>query len=85
MHWEKPSGGKLPVAPVAEVSLDELARMQALVAEKRPALSSPERLARFLCGIYSPAMMRYRLYRHAEWGMLARLPFDQVLAHAEVQ
>ena len=81
----KTKRGKLPVATVAELSLEELARIQALVAEKRPALSSPERLARFLCGIYSPAMMRYRLYRHAEWGMLARLPFDQVLTHAEVQ
>lgn len=74
---------KLPASPAAEVSLDELESIQQLVAEKRAPLSSPERLARFLCGIYSPAMMRYRLYQHDHWGMLERFPFEEVrqLAH----
>ena len=76
---------KLPVSKVEELSLDELERIQALVSERRPALSSPERLARFLCGIYSPAMMRFRLYGHREWGMLDRLPYDDVLAIATAQ
>ncbi len=70
---------------VAEVTLDELGQLQALIAEKRAALSSPERLARFLCGIYSPAMMRYRLYAHTSWGMLERLPYDDVLAYTRAQ
>ncbi len=75
---------KLPVSVVTEVSLDEMARIQALVAERRPALSSPHRLARFLCGIYSPAMMRYRLYQHRDWGMLERMGFEEVLVIAGV-
>ena len=81
----KKRSAKLPVSAVEDLSMDELEKIQSLVGEKRPALASPERLARFLCGIYSPAMMRYRLYSHAQWGMLQRLPYDQVLAYARVQ
>ena len=54
--------------------------MQGVIAERRAALSSPARLARFLCGIYSPAMSLYRLYQRPQWGMLARLPYDDVLS-----
>jgi len=70
---------KLPSEPSEEVTLEELECIQKLVAEKRAPLSSPERLARFLCGIYSPALMRYRLYQHNSWGMLSRLPYATVL------
>jgi len=70
---------KLPSEPSEEVTLEELERIQKLVAEKRAPLSSPERLARFLCGIYSPALMRYRLYQHNSWGMLGRHSFEEVV------
>lgn len=80
-----PRPRKLPIEPVVEVTLEEVNQIQVMVAEKRPALSSPERVARFLCGIYSPAMMRYRLYSHESWGMLERLPYDDVLAYARAQ
>jgi len=75
----------LVAEPIAEVTLDELSLIQGLVAEKRPAISSPERMARFLCGVYSPAMMRYRLYKHDLWGLLDRLPYDDVLAYTRAQ
>ena len=78
-------GSKLPLSEVGDVTLDELEMIQAVVAEGRAALSNPERLARFLCGIYSPAMMRYRLYSHPQWGMLDRLPYEQVLHYAAAQ
>ena len=76
---------KLPETLVDGISEEELESIQSVVAEKRPALSSPERLARFLCGIYSPAMMRYRLYNHPHWGMLERLNFEDVLLVARLQ
>lgn len=76
---------KLPYRQVEGVRPEELETIQALIRERKPALSGAERLARFLCGIYSPGMMRYRLYRRDEWGMLSRLPFDDVLACARVQ
>ena len=76
---------KLPVHPAEEVTLDELEQIQSLIKEKRSALSSPQRLARFLCGIYSPAMMRYRLYGHKHWSMLSRLSYEDVLGYAKAQ
>ncbi|NOX98923.1 MAG: RecQ family ATP-dependent DNA helicase, partial [Verrucomicrobia bacterium] len=53
---------KLPRSKTADVSLEEIEKIQALVATRHAVLSSPQRLARFLCGINSPAMMRWRLY-----------------------
>ena len=75
----------LPFTPVEEIAQEELEKIQEIVAWKKPALGSPERLARFLCGIYGPGAMRFRLYRYEYWGMLRRLPFDDVLAYARVQ
>lgn len=71
---------KLPVSKVKEVTLEEMEEIQGLMGEKRPALSSAPRLARLLCGIYSPAMMRYRLYQRPQWGMLERLSYEDVLS-----
>ena len=76
---------KLPESMVVDVSLEELEQIQEVVAQKRAALASPERLARFLCGIHSPAMMRYRLYNRPEWGMLERLPYQEVLGYTRAQ
>ncbi len=72
----------LPYTEVDEVSDGELETIFNLVKDRKPALATPERLARFLCGIYSPGMMRYRLYQRNEWGMLSRLPYGDVLAVA---
>jgi ATP-dependent DNA helicase RecQ len=40
-------------------------------------------MARFLCGMSSPASMRARLYRHDGYGMLSDLPFGEVEVVAE--
>lgn len=77
------SSGELPFEVIDEVSLEEMERVQKLVLKRKAEISSPARLARFLCGIYSPAMMRYRLYRHDDWGLLDRLPFGDVLQIAK--
>jgi ATP-dependent DNA helicase RecQ len=55
----------------------------AMMAEDRPSLRRPRQLARFLCGLTSPATTRERLGRHAAFGLLARVPFADVLAEAE--
>ena len=75
----------LPMSLVDEVTEDELSQVQSIVSERKPALASPERLARFLCGVYSPGMMRYRLYQRSQWGLLRRLPYDEVLAYTKAQ
>lgn len=79
------SSGRLPLSPVDEVTEEELMQIQSIASERKPALASPERLARFFCGIYSPGMMRYRLYQRSQWGVLKRLPYDEVLAYARAQ
>ena len=57
--------------------------LRALAMENHPQLGSPRQLARFLCGMSSPAATRARLQRHDAFGMLADLPFAEVLAIAE--
>lgn len=54
-----------------------------LVRENHAALGTPRQLARFLCGMSSPASTRARLSRHSSFGLLADLPFAEVLAIAE--
>jgi ATP-dependent DNA helicase RecQ len=61
----------------------ELEAIHAVVREGRAALASPRQLARFLCGLTSPAATRERLSRHDAFGLLSELPFSDVLALAE--
>jgi ATP-dependent DNA helicase RecQ len=62
---------------------DELCAVRNLVDEKHAALNSPRQLARFLCGMASPAAIRARLTRNNAFALLADLPFADVLAIAE--
>ena len=52
-------------------------------AENHEALSHPRQLARFLCGLSSPATSRTRLTRHPRFGSFADMPFLEVLAFLE--
>jgi ATP-dependent DNA helicase RecQ len=65
------------------VSDEEIAAVRSLVDERHAALSTPRQLARFLCGMASPAATRARLTRNPAFGLLAQLPFASVLAIAE--
>ena len=51
--------------------------------EEHAALASPRQLARFLCGIASPATTRARLRRHAMFGRFDSVPFYEVLEFVE--
>ena len=65
------------------VTDQEIAAVRKLADEKHAALHTPRQLARFLCGMASPAATRARLTRHNAFAMLADLPFAEVLAIAE--
>ena len=65
------------------VSETELAKIRELADENHAALGNPRQVARFLCGMSSPASMRARLYRHDAYGMLSDLPFAEVMVVAE--
>ena len=74
---------EIPASAVIPISPEQAAAVCSLVAEGRPSLRTPRQLARFLCGLTSPATTRERLGRHAAFGLLARVPFAEVLAEAE--
>ena len=66
----------------SDVQLDA-AVIRRLQSEKLDALRSPRQLARFLCGINSPATTRAKLRTRPEFGQWSQVPFGDVLALAE--
>jgi ATP-dependent DNA helicase RecQ len=66
-----------------KITQSEHTQIQALLEEKHAALGTPRQLARFLCGMSSPASMRARLYRNDAYGILAGLPFTEVEIFSE--
>jgi len=73
----------LPGAGAREIAAEEVALVRSVVAEKQAALRSPRQLARFLCGISSPAATRARLGKHDAFALLENVAFQEVLALAE--
>ncbi|MEM6277902.1 MAG: ATP-dependent DNA helicase RecQ [Verrucomicrobiota bacterium] len=75
----KHTGGPLPESRRVEIDLEMAELIQKSYTEKHPALRQPRQLARFLCGITSPATSRARLQRDERFGALAEVPFEDVL------
>jgi ATP-dependent DNA helicase RecQ len=73
----------LPASAIPEITSEDIATIQALRNEGHAALRSKRALARFLCGISSPATTRDRLTRHDAFGYLEAIPFARVLDHLE--
>jgi ATP-dependent DNA helicase RecQ len=69
----------LPRSAERDISLADLKTIQSLKAEGHAALRGHRPLARFLCGISSPAVTRERLTRHDAFGLLEGVPFSKVL------
>jgi ATP-dependent DNA helicase RecQ len=61
----------------------DVATIRQLRAEKHQALATPRQLARYLCGISSPATTRGKLRQRKEFGQWSRRRFADVLALAE--
>ena len=57
--------------------------LQALQRAHPQALSEPRQIARFLCGLSSPATTRARLSRHPRFGALEERPFAEIQAWCE--
>lgn len=57
---------------------DNLALIRQTIKENNPALKTPRQLARFLCGINSPAATRAKLHRDKRFGTLAHHRFADV-------
>ncbi len=74
---------QVPSAEHPEPSDEDLNLIRTLKDERHAALGTPRQLARFLCGITSPAVTRARLSRHDAFGLLQHLPFAEVLVLAK--
>ena len=74
---------KIKRPKVRKVSQAEAEAMRVLKAEGHPSLSSARQIARFLCGMRSPATTRAKLNRHDSFGIFADLPFAEILVMAE--
>jgi len=57
--------------------------LRRLRAEGHEALATSRQLARFLCGLSSPATTRARLRQHAMFGIFHSVPFHQVLGFVD--
>jgi len=73
----------LPPASYAAPGEREVKVLRDLCAEGHKALAAPRQLARFLCGLSSPATTRAGLRRHATFGTLESVPFHEVLGFVE--
>ncbi len=76
-------GGALPSVPPSDISQEDADVVRALRAEDHQALRQPRQLARYLCGISSPATTRARLHRKDHFGLLEEVPFREVLSYVE--
>lgn len=80
---ETGKAAKLPPAPERPpVPESWRAELSALARAHPKALRDPRQLARFLCGLSSPATTREKLSRHPRFGALEERPFAEVLAWA---
>ncbi len=86
--------GILPTSPSPDLTAEDAATIQALLQEKHAPLRTPRQLARFLCGLTSPATSRAwvtvqgskkraRLTAHDAFARLENHPFADVLAYCE--
>jgi len=74
------SPGALPSAGSPVLTLEDAEMIQGLKSERHPALRHPRQMARFLCGLTSPATAQAGLTKDDRFGSLAGLPFLEVLA-----
>jgi ATP-dependent DNA helicase RecQ len=73
----------IPRSAAPRIATDELAQVRELLGDRPASLRTPRQLARFLCGITSPATVRERLTKHRVFGLFERVPFSDVLTQAE--
>ncbi len=83
-HCDRCLGEAIPSVPppqVRDFTDQDRAKVRAIRAENHQALATPRQLARFFCGLSSPAASRVRpsLSRHPSFGMMADRPFGHVL------
>ena len=73
--------GPLPTTRRETLGSREFAVIDELRREGHDALRLPRQMARFLCGLPSPAASRAKLQKDSRFGALGHLPFQAVMDH----
>ena len=76
-------GGELPSPPPGVITPEQAEIIDQIHRAGYGSLRQPRQMARFLCGLTSPATSREKLSRNEHFGMLGEVPFRDVLVHAE--
>ncbi len=85
-HCDRCLGETVPPMPPRldqDLSNEEQALVAEVVAEGHAALQAPRQVARFLCGLTSPAASRARLSRDPRFGTLSHHRFATIAAAAQ--
>ncbi len=82
-HCRGGKAGKLPAIRHPALGNEAAEMLGRLRDEGHQALATSRQLARFLCGLSSPATTRARLRRHPRFGIWTTVPFHRVLAFVE--
>lgn len=69
----------IPRSQEPEITIDHISHIREVITEGHASLRAPRQLARFLCGLTSPATSRERLGKHDAFAMLEGFPFQKVL------
>lgn len=73
-----------PLAGVApKLSESDRGIIRKVASERHAALATARQLARFLCGVASPATSRAKLRSHESFGRLVHIPFGEVMQACE--
>jgi ATP-dependent DNA helicase RecQ len=72
-----------PPAPLPPLPATLEQEMRALRADHPNALGQPRQMARFLCGLSSPALTKAKLPRNERFAALEERPFSEVLSWCE--
>ena len=73
----------LPSKTRITISEADRAAVRSVLSENHSALKMPRQIARFLCGITSPATSKAKLRAHRDFGRLRHVPFREVLLLVE--
>ena len=73
----------IPEPPKQSFTIEDRALIKELIGENHRALATRRQLARFLCGLASPATTRAGLTKDRRFGVLADFPFSRILKLAE--
>ncbi len=81
-HQEQHKDTRLNLAQTLPLTPEQQLLISSVKKESHPALQQPRQLARFLCGLPSPATSRARLKSHPAFGALAGISFPLLVQAA---